>query len=692
MAFGISRFALGWALVVGLATSAGGADWTGWRGDGTGVSADTAAPTEWTATENIAWKAEIPGRGVSSPIVVGNQVFVTTGYEVEEAHALHSAIRWALPLAGVCLLMAWGLRWRRGATFPQSGPGRWRSWMELAVVLGFFACVLVLESIHTADGPSRFRSIVASLPRLWLATGGTAAFGLAAAVLVSGSRASLRWVMAVAGGLLVVAYFACVPTDPIVFQPSALRPLAWGLALLGLGSGVLSQTRQAKWGWAVMLLMPCLVLAFLVYVQRINPNVEEANAEHPERFWLLTGLLGAGVMFVIGRQSKDQEPREQTRGEFALRAVCGLMLLGLTATHFYLLNFLLPTRGMQRSLVCVDATTGQRLWEQGFQTARHERIHRKNSHATPTPVTDGTAVYAYFGDAGLLCTELDGRQRWLNQSLPYRDKYGAASSPVLGQGMVFLSCIDLESPYVVAVDQQTGAVKWTHQMQVEKLVGSYAAPWYGQLQGREQLVINGARQLLGLDPQTGSVLWMQAHEVGEVIPSPVVANNRIVGGGDRRLVLYGLPDTYQAGQKPEILWESSQGAPFHCSTLSLGPHLYSLTDEGVLTCLSLDEGKVTWRKRLSGAFTSSPVVVGRKMYLVNREGSTTVLDLDERGAILATNDVDEVMESSLAIANGRVLIRTSSRLICVGPGPSTATVSTPVPQAKSTSGEIASAP
>ena len=659
-------FALCMALLVGGSSNSCGSDWPGWRGDGTGVSADTDAPTEWSSTQNIAWKVDLPGRGVSSPIVFGNRVFVTTAYEVEEAHALHTAIRWGMPIALGCLLACWWFRWRHGKSCPQSGPGRWGSWIEVTVALGFFVCVGALEFIQSSDGPARLRSIVASLPRLWLATGGVAALGLASALLISDSRKTFQRMMAISVGGLVVAFFVCVPSDSIVFPRSPWRPLAWGLALCGWVAGALTRTRHAKWGWTVTGLMPCLVIGFLLYVQRTNPNIEEANAEHPERFWVLTGLLGAGVMFVLGSRLKSHDSREGFRSEFALRTACGLMMLGLTASHFYLQNYLLPMQGIQRSIVCVDATTGQRVWETGFQTSRHERIHRKNSHATPTPVTDGQAVYAYFGDAGILCAEFDGRQRWLNRSIPYRDKYGAASSPVLGPGLVFLSCIDLENPSIIALDQQTGAVRWTHQMQVEKLVGSYAAPWYGVLQGREQLVINGARQLLGLDPQSGRVLWMRAHEVGEVIPSPVVSENRIVGGGDRRLVLYALSDAYQAGNRPEILWESSQGAPFHCSALCLGELLYTLTDEGVLTCLTLDQGQVKWRKRLDGSYTSSPTVVGRKMFLVNREGVTTVLDLNQRGEILATNDVGEAVESSLAIANSRVIIRTFDQLICVG--------------------------
>ncbi|MEP3479632.1 MAG: PQQ-binding-like beta-propeller repeat protein [Fuerstiella sp.] len=58
------------------------ADWTRFRGpNGTGIS-ESDAPTEFDADTNLRWKLELPGRGISSPIVVGTKVFVTcySGY------------------------------------------------------------------------------------------------------------------------------------------------------------------------------------------------------------------------------------------------------------------------------------------------------------------------------------------------------------------------------------------------------------------------------------------------------------------------------------------------------------------------------------------------------------------------------------------------------------------------------------
>lgn len=53
--------------------------WPAWRGpDGSGVSAETGLPTRWSATKNVRWKAPLHGAGVSTPIVSGERVFLTS--------------------------------------------------------------------------------------------------------------------------------------------------------------------------------------------------------------------------------------------------------------------------------------------------------------------------------------------------------------------------------------------------------------------------------------------------------------------------------------------------------------------------------------------------------------------------------------------------------------------------------------
>lgn len=73
------------ALVALLAAaSAPASDWPQWRGpDGQGHGGAAALPVRWSETDNVAWKTVVPGRGWSSPVVAGGQVWLTAAVERE---------------------------------------------------------------------------------------------------------------------------------------------------------------------------------------------------------------------------------------------------------------------------------------------------------------------------------------------------------------------------------------------------------------------------------------------------------------------------------------------------------------------------------------------------------------------------------------------------------------------------------
>jgi len=72
-----------------LACAAFAGDWPQWRGPrGDGTSEETGLPTKWSATENVRWSAELPGKGHSSPIVCKGRVFLTAAISDTEERVL----------------------------------------------------------------------------------------------------------------------------------------------------------------------------------------------------------------------------------------------------------------------------------------------------------------------------------------------------------------------------------------------------------------------------------------------------------------------------------------------------------------------------------------------------------------------------------------------------------------------------
>ncbi len=81
------------SIVLGLGAFAASAEpdsvfWPRFRGaDGRGIATDTRLPDTWSATENVEWKVDIPGRGWSSPVVTGGRIYFTTVVSAEEMEA-----------------------------------------------------------------------------------------------------------------------------------------------------------------------------------------------------------------------------------------------------------------------------------------------------------------------------------------------------------------------------------------------------------------------------------------------------------------------------------------------------------------------------------------------------------------------------------------------------------------------------
>ncbi len=64
-------------------------DWPAWRGpNGNATQPEFSVPTEFSSTNNVVWKSDIPGRGHADPTVVGNQIFVATAEDSNKTQSV----------------------------------------------------------------------------------------------------------------------------------------------------------------------------------------------------------------------------------------------------------------------------------------------------------------------------------------------------------------------------------------------------------------------------------------------------------------------------------------------------------------------------------------------------------------------------------------------------------------------------
>src|SRR5687767_14108205 len=80
----MKRALLAAGALLSLALAAAADNWPGWRGpEGSGHSREKNLPVTWSATENVRWKAPLPGPGMSSPVVWADRVFVRQALDKE---------------------------------------------------------------------------------------------------------------------------------------------------------------------------------------------------------------------------------------------------------------------------------------------------------------------------------------------------------------------------------------------------------------------------------------------------------------------------------------------------------------------------------------------------------------------------------------------------------------------------------
>src|SRR5262249_3579589 len=120
---------------------------------------------------------------------------------------------------------------------------------------------------------------------------------------------------------------------------------------------------------------------------------------------------------------------------------------------------------LTRHLVCLDRATGKTLWSKsvtGEKPAdRYEGFLQEHGYASHTPASDGERVFVFFGRAGALALDVEGRELWRANlgSGSNRRNWGSASSPVLHEELVIINASE-ESGAIQALDRRTGKLVW----------------------------------------------------------------------------------------------------------------------------------------------------------------------------------------------------------------------------------------
>jgi outer membrane protein assembly factor BamB len=158
-------------------------------------------------------------------------------------------------------------------------------------------------------------------------------------------------------------------------------------------------------------------------------------------------------------------------------------------------------------VICLDRQTGKLLWQREVPRSSLGRLQNVNGPASPSPVTDGSNVYVFFQEFGLISYDGAGKERWRLPLGPFNMFYGFGASPILVDDKVILP-VDQDSPssYLIAVDKNSGRVRWKVDRPV--VISGYSTPIiYQPKQGPKQIVIPESFQLSAYSVADGKRVW-----------------------------------------------------------------------------------------------------------------------------------------------------------------------------------------
>ena len=342
-----------------------------------------------------------------------------------------------------------------------------------------------------------------------------------------------------------------------------------------------------------------------------------------------------------------------------------------------------PSSAVQHWIVyCCDWASGKILWQKTVHTGKPaEPVHIKNTYASETPVTDGERVYFYFGNLGVFCFDLQGKEVWQKRLDPVkiRNNWGTAASPVLYGDQLFIINDNDEKSYLLALNRKTGDEVFRIHRDEKS---NWVTPYIWENTGRVELVTCGTGMIRSYNLK-GQLLWKLGGMSAIAIPTPVEANGLLylcsgfVGDRKNRPV-YAVragasgditpKDEQDTG--PYIAWFHKFGGPYNPSPIAYGDYLYILYDRGTVSCYDGRSGKVIYEKQPlaenARAFTASPWANDGKLFFLSEDGDTFVVRAGPEFKVLGRNALNEMCMATPAALRGSILIRTLSKLYRIG--------------------------
>ena len=332
--------------------------------------------------------------------------------------------------------------------------------------------------------------------------------------------------------------------------------------------------------------------------------------------------------------------------------------------------------GTELYAIAIDVKTGATIHDiPVFHVDAPQRINPLNSYATPSATIEAGRVYVHYGTLGTACIDTaSGEVLWRRTDLNCDHMQGPASSPVLFENLVIITIEGTDKYFTAALDKKTGETVWQYDrpadLYTDDIQGvykkSYQTPIFIEVDGKTQMVSNGALMVTGHDPRTGAEIWRARYRDDSTI-SRIVAGHGLLfvntGGSPSATELWAIR---QGGvgdvTDTHVVWKMTKESPHESSPVLVGDLLYTMGERSALICTEATTGTQVWLQRFRGEYWASLLATNDRIYIPSRKGSTTVIAPGREYRELAVNDLDGEIWASPIVDGNALLFRTKTHL------------------------------
>ena len=364
-------------------------------------------------------------------------------------------------------------------------------------------------------------------------------------------------------------------------------------------------------------------------------------------------------------------------------------------------------RNLVEVLACLDARTGNTIWEKTFADFISDIIYNRYSIGSPTVDPETGNLYLMTSPGLLVGFDPSGRELWQRSMMEQYGRLtfpnGRTGAPAIEGDLVIVNAISTnwgrEGPArnrFYAFDKHRGELIWSSTPGVGPPFlkdSSFCSPVFASRGGRRVFFAGtGCGNIVCVNAVSGEPFWRFQLAIGGVNSSVVLHGDHVIAlhgkenpddSGRGRMVAIdaaaalkahdaaraagGKPGPTKLDESYEV-WRNDALSMFTSSPVIVGNRVYQVTIKGELYCVDAASGKTLWHLKLGAdQLHASPLYADGKLYVpMWHDGLYIVKPTATEGKVLDHIKLEGACLGSPSVWNGRVFVHTTKKLYCFG--------------------------